>query len=158
MIIAILIFLAIMSAIDIMFINKKIYSPIFVFNMIWLITLGLYELKLSTLQQDLSNRTLLIFSICILSYNITCIIAKYVKLNFLKNKFKINAKFKVKTIDDKVRIAKWIALILFGIQIIYSGGLPLIWKLTGDSRIYFDFRNTISNRSVVWFNYLFRCI
>lgn len=137
MIIAILIILLTTNIIDFMFINKKIYSPIFIFNTIWFVSLGLYELKLSTLQQNLSDRTLIIFMVCILSYNIASIIAKYVKFKIPK---KIRRKREGKlSVDEKVKIAKWIALILFIIQIIYSGGLPLIWKLTGDTRIYFDF-------------------
>lgn len=147
MIISILLFLTIMSIVDIIFINKKIYSPIFIFNIIWLVTLGLYELKLSTLQQDLSSRTLLIFFICIFSYNMTCILTKYIKFDFFKNKIKFSSKFmgdfksivQPKTVEDKIRIAKWIALILFSIQVIYSKGVPLIWKVTGDTRTYFDF-------------------
>ncbi len=158
MIIAILILLASMCIIDIVYINKKIYSPIFVFNAIWLITLGLYELKLSTLQQDLSNRTIFIFLICIVSYNITCLVKlllniKNIKINRMKpfiNKEKVKEKIfnytiikkilaKNYTIEDKVKIGKYIVLIIFVIQTIYSRGLPLIWKLTGSSKVYIDY-------------------
>ena len=43
------------------------------------------------------------------------------------------------TIEDKVKIGKYIVLIIFVIQTIYSRGLPLIWKLTGSSKVYIDY-------------------
>ena len=69
--------------------NKKIYSPTFIFNFVWLITLSLYELKLSTLQQDLSNRTILIFWICIITYNTICVLMKHIKMPSLQKKIKL---------------------------------------------------------------------
>lgn len=119
--------------------NKKIYSPTFIFNFVWLITLSLYELKLSTLQQDLSNRTILIFWICIITYNTICVLMKHIKMPSLQKKIKLEFFRKNFSVEKKVKIAKWIAIIIFIIQTIYSGGLPLIWKLTGDSKIYFDY-------------------
>ena len=182
MIYLILILLAVICLLDFIK-NKKIYTPLFTFNFIWLITLALYELKLSKLQQDLSNRTILIFFICIVSYNLTCFIFSYFKIGkIIKEKFiskkknkstetnknterientekreniekneslKKNGIFEIiftkikvilsKDVNTKVRICKYIAIIIFIIEIIYSGGLPLIWKIIGDNKNYFDF-------------------
>lgn len=151
--------------------KRDIFSPIFIFNFIWCLTISMYQLKFSTLQQDLSTRTLWVFLICILSYNITCIFFKG-KLSFDKfreKKEKIKRKFKFRknkvkdsgeskdrvcerikdisiiSIEKKINIAKWIAIIIFIIEIIYSRGVPLVWKLTGDSKNYFDFGITSVN-------------
>lgn len=61
--------------------NKKAFSPSFVFNAIWFITLSLYQFKLSNIQQDFSNRTVFIFFVCVISYNLVLVI-----LNFINNK------------------------------------------------------------------------
>lgn len=136
--------------------NKKIFSPSFVFNFIWFITLSLYQLKLSYIQHDLSNRTVLTFFVCVLSYNIVLFVCsmisdklknKGVKENVPKkmpvfiNKMKniYNKIVNKNTIDKKVKIAKYIVIIVFIIEVIYSGGVPLIWKITGESKNYFDF-------------------
>lgn len=136
--------------------NRKVFSPSFIFNFIFFITLFLYQFKLSYIQQDLSNRTILIFFVCVVAYNVTLILLDIIFLK-LKNKEEkeklpqripeilIKIKNKVytiitsKTIEEKVKIAKYVAIAIFIIQTIYSGGLPLIWKITGASKIYFDF-------------------
>ena len=71
--------------------NKKLLSPSFIFNFIWFVTLLLYQFKLSYIQQDLSNRTILIFFVCVLSYNIALLICNT-----------ITAKLKNKEADNKV--------------------------------------------------------
>ena len=118
--------------------TKKILSPTFVFNFIWFITLFLYEFKLSYLQQNLSNRTVLIFFACVFSYNITILFCNFMKLKLPKFKFNFKLK-KHFSSDDKLKIAKWISIIVFIIEVIYSGGAPLIWKFIGSSKTYFDF-------------------
>ena len=116
---------------------KQILSPTLIFNTIWFITLLLYEFKLSYLQQDLSNRTILIFYICVFSYNIVIFLLKkinYKPSNILFVKSKISFCLK-----NKLKLAKLIAIIIFLIEVVYSGGVPLIWKLLGINRTYFDF-------------------
>ena len=148
--------------------KRDIFSPMFIFNFMWCLTIGMYQLKFSTLQQDLSTRTLCVFLICILSYNIICFVWQG-KLNFNKFIEKIKKKFKLRknkvknreetrdtvceriknrpviSIEKKINIAKWIAIIIFIIEIIYSRGVPLVWKLLGDSKNYFDFGITSIN-------------
>lgn len=114
--------------------NKNILSPTFIFNFIWFITLLLYEFKLSYIQQDLSSRTIICFLCCILGFNVFFFFFKLIKVKLLKIKF--NPKF---SIDRKVKIAKYIAIVIFIIEVIYSKGFPLLWKVIGSNKNYFDF-------------------
>lgn len=133
--------------------NKKIFSPSFIFNAIWFITLFLYQFKLSYIQQDLSYRTIFIFYICVISFNSVILV-----LNVLNSKFKICSKkdkekrnfldkfkdiinkiFTQNSIEQKVRYAKYLAIIIFIIEVIYSGGVPLVWKIIGSEKVYIDF-------------------
>ena len=137
--------------------KKNLLNPIFIFNFIWLLTIVLYELKLSYLQQDLSSRTILIFWISVIVYNVICFIflnstvkeKLKTKINIFRiPKVEIIQKIKsifLSNIDTKIKIAKWIAIIIFIVEIIYSKGLPLIWKMTGNSKTYFDFGITSLN-------------
>lgn len=124
--------------------NRNYFSPLFIFNFIWALTLGLYQMKISYLQHDLSERTIFIFYICVIAYNLAVILCKYMKLDRLKIKRKKNiSNNKIinpsRKIEYKIKIARNIALIVFVIEIIYSKGLPIIWKIIGSSKIYFDF-------------------
>lgn len=134
--------------------NRKLFSPSFIFNFIWLITLCMYQFKLSYIQQELSNRTIFIFFICVIFYNITLLVSNIVVNNlkndeeklpkkvsklFIKIKNKFNDIITNKTVDERVKIAKYIIIIVFIIQVIYSKGVPLIWKLIGNGKTYFDF-------------------
>lgn len=133
--------------------NKKIFSPVFIFNAIWFITLFLYQFKLSYIQQDLSNRTLLIFFVCVISYNLVFII-----LNMLNSKYKMFSKkdkekrsffgktkvvidkvLTEQTLDKKVKFAKYLVIVIFIVEVIYSGGVPLVWKFMGSEKLYIDF-------------------
>lgn len=114
--------------------NKKVYTPIFLYNSIWLITILLYQLKLSYLQQNLSPETLKIFLVAVLSYNLGYIFFSLFRV--FKNKARNNYHF---TIDKKINIANIIIAIIFIIEIIYSGGFPFLWKIIGSSKIYFDY-------------------
>lgn len=113
--------------------NKKIFSLRFVFNFIWFIVLFLYQFKLSYIQQTLSNKTLLVLFVCVLSYNITLTILKLFKLKEIKLNFNFG-----KT-NIKLNFAKYIVVLVLIIEIIYSKGFPLLWKLIGSGKTYFDY-------------------
>lgn len=118
-------------------IHRKILKPGFLFNFIWLVTLILYEMKLSYIQQDLSNKTVMIFYVCVIAFNVAVLIPELVNLKAIRFKFKkIHAKY---SIEKKLRIAKYAAIGIFVIEIFYSGGVPLIWKFLGNGKTYFDF-------------------
>lgn len=137
--------------------NRKIFSPSFIFNTIWFVTLSLYQLKLSYIQQDLSNKTVFIFYVCVLSYNITLILLNLIEskrkdketknskmpkkiFNFIREiKSKVYNILTSRTVEKKVKIAKYIAIIIFIIEVICSKGVPLVWKIIGNGKTYFDF-------------------
>lgn len=134
MILYILLFLLLFLCVIDFKINKKIFSPTFLFNFIWFITLFLYEFKLSHIQHDLTERTILCFYICVVSYNLIMYIIKFLKLKEIKFNFK--SKFSV---DEKIKFCNLVVLIVLIIEIIYSKGFPLYWKLFGLGKTYFDF-------------------
>lgn len=116
--------------------DKDILSPRVLFNLIWLFILGLYQLRLSYWQQDLSSRTLLIFLCCIISFNISSLFFSMFKINkvrFLKRE-KNNNQFSNRVFKINIFI-----LILFVIEVIYSKGFPLLWKFTDSTKSYMDF-------------------
>ena len=137
MIVFAIIFLIIACVADI-YINRKIYTPTLIFNSIWLVTLILYEFRLSNLQHVLSDRIAFIFITCILSYNIASLAMKLAKRNGEDRKklININARF---TTDQKVRFFKYVTIIVFIIEVIYSEGVPLFWKIFGTGKTYFEF-------------------
>ena len=65
-----------------LYVRKNIFSPTIIFNFIWFIILFLYEFKLSYIQQDLSSKTLFIFFVAIISFNLSSLfISFYKKIN-----------------------------------------------------------------------------
>ncbi len=149
-ILAIMLFLVIMIAIDFIK-NKKILTPIVTFNFIWLITIFLYQMKLSTLQQDFNDRTLNIFLVCIFGYNLGVIFYYLVYKFFISQKKEIEKKdssnkavillrkyFSI-DVEKKFKIANIIIIIGIILEMIYSKGFPLIWKLVGNGKTYMDF-------------------
>lgn len=112
---------------------KKVLSPIFIFNFIWFFVLTLYQLKLSYLLQDLSDRTLLVFFISILVYNIFSLIFNFFKIKNKKDKKQTGS------LKKRLNIAKCIVIVVFMIEIIYSGGFPLLWMFIGSSKNYFSY-------------------
>lgn len=122
--------------------TKVIFTPIKIFNFVWIAVLFLYELKLSYIQQDFSDRTLLIFFLCIISYNIAAILFKMIidkkNINKIKNEQQ-NVKIEEINLEKIIKIINIIFIVSFIIEIIYSKGIPLLWKLTGSPKTYLDF-------------------
>ena len=116
--------------------TRKIFTPVLIFNFIWFFTLSIYNLKISYLQQELSERTLYLFILNILGFNITYLIIS----SFKKREVTITKRKVLKyTKEQRIRFAKWFVIFLFIVETIYSGGLPIIWKITGVGKNYFDF-------------------
>ena len=113
--------------------EKNILNPLFVFNFVWFITLSLYELKISYIQQDFSNRSIFIFWICVIFYNLALISFELIGFPAIKQK-RI-----VRNYKKRRKMAKYIVLIIFLFEASYSKGLPLIWKMTGVNKTYFDY-------------------
>lgn len=145
--------------------TKKIYSPGVIFNGIFFVTLWLYELKLSYIQHDLLPRTVFCLWVAVICFNVAYFFCGlintkrtvFVRLGISES---FNAELpsgngltgnnlivlyrKRRSIEEpfstvKLNVINSIVVLLFGIQVVYSGGVPLIWKLIGSSKIYFDF-------------------
>ena len=129
--------------------NKKILSPRFLFNFIFFISSSLYEWHFSYIQQELSDRTELILLNCVVFYNLTYYYFEHIfnkdkffkLIKKLKEKFNIKNKLpKIKTsMNKRIKIAKYIVIVTFIIECIYSKGFPLLWKFTDDARSYLEF-------------------
>lgn len=119
-------------------IHKSIVSPIILFNGIWLVTLLLYNIKMSTIQKDLSERCILCIWCCVIGFNVAAAfkyLMTYVKWNHLLN-IKRTIIF---TVDQKIKYANYLIIFVFIVELIYSKGCPLIWMLTGSTKSYFQF-------------------
>ncbi len=114
--------------------NNKICSPGILCNLTFFICLSLYSFYLSNLQQVLSNRTLLTLFIFLIAYNIPVFLSYYAR-PIVVHKSQINYVLTKK----RQNIICLCAIAFLIIEIIYSGGIPLIWKLTGSDKTYFDF-------------------
>ena len=117
-------------------VTKKILNPIFIFVGTWLAIIVLYQFELSNWQYNLIDDSYITFIINIMAFTIS-----YLLVYILKRKKIIQNNEKK---DDKNVIVDfnfikkmfifWIIIEI--IETIYSGGIPIIWKLVGSSKTY----------------------
>lgn len=119
--------------------DKKILSPVKIFNAIWLIIYALYSLNLSYIQQPLSERTIIIFIVCIFFYNVSCLLIKKFYPKTKKDKKTRMRLFQKLDIKKRLDIINVAFIIVFIIEIIYSGGVPLLFRLQGKNSQYLNF-------------------
>lgn len=117
--------------------ERKLYSPAVVFNGIFFVTLFLYNFKFSTIQHDLSSRTLLLLFLCEVGFNLPVFISKYGRKPVELVKYKKQMALGLS--PTKEMVIFYVILAMFVVELIYCGGCPLLWKFTGDSRTYMDF-------------------
>ncbi len=123
--------------------NRKIYSPGVVFNVITFVTLFLYSFMLSNIQQILSGRTVLLLTMCIIWFNIPVFLGYSIKPK-QPNPEKLKQIEPVE-LQDGMKSNKFdlilfiVVLCLFLIEVIYNKGFPLLWKLLKNGKTYFDF-------------------
>lgn len=122
-------------------VNRSFLTPGVIFNTLFLIVLLLYSLQLSDIQDTLSTRTVACFWATIIPFNIVVFL-----YYFFSNKKKVEVIGNYDKQKDRYCLShnatmalRFILIILFFIQVAYSRGLPLLWKLTGDPRTYVDF-------------------
>ena len=130
-----LIFLLVLIIFDLLK-NKKVHTPGFVFNTMFFITLLLYCMYLSYVQLWLSTRTVWIITLFIISFNIP-IFRNYYKKD--KKIIVIKHRIPFRISEKKEMIIYYIALVVFILEVIYSKGCPLVWKIIGNGKTYFDF-------------------
>ena len=126
--------------------DKRWFSPLKIFNIVWLVVFGLYQLKLSYLQDDFTNTALWVFLICILTFDVVCItyniLIKHGQIRrfMAGQKNRIFAWYKPKfDIDKKLKIVNLVFIGLFIIEIIYSKKIPLISLMAGGDSEYLKF-------------------
>lgn len=120
--------------------SRHIVNPLSCFALIWGGILLLYQLRLSKWQEPIAPETYLVFIAVLISFG-----ALYFVGLALADKIMVsNALEKTKwaTVEINPNVIKLLFSIWAVIEVvetIYSGGLPLIWHLSGDVRTYFDY-------------------
>lgn len=115
--------------------EKKIFSPGFVFNGIFFITIALYVMYLSYVQKYLSFRMVMLLYVAVAFFNIPRVYDVYDDSKIKQP----NGVLNIELSKNKEFIACAIAVFMFLVELVYCNGCPLIWKVTGDGRTYFDF-------------------
>ncbi len=122
--------------------TKVLLNPVTLYNVLWLGVISLYQLRLSKLQDELSIKGILLLIIPIVAFNLVYYIITLVRY-LVKSSYKrvsytnkeLNLFFNSKIIYNLFKF--WFVIEI--LEIIYSKGLPIIWKLTGNSKTYMDF-------------------
>lgn len=114
-------------------ITKKILNPVTIFCGIWLLIILSYQFQLSNWQGDLITNSYITFIINIFAFSICYLLVYKVDLKKCRNEKKQEEKIVSYNVIKKIFIF-WV--IIECIETIFSGGLPLIWKLTGSSKTY----------------------
>ncbi len=115
---------------------KSILSPLFMFNMIWLVTLLLYQMKWSEIQQDLNDKCILCIWCAVVSYNLAGLLSKglsHVKFRKLFDTFILR---RCISFQEKIRYINALIIVMLIIEGIYSKGYPLAWILLGNGKSY----------------------
>lgn len=116
--------------------NKKLHTPGIIFNLVFLVSLFLYNFYLSDIQQTLTSKTIWIITSFIVAFNIP-IFRNYYKKNIMIVNLKKRIPFRIS--ETREMIVYYIAFTVFVVEMIYSKGCPLAWKLIGNGKTYFDF-------------------
>lgn len=139
LIIALIIFLIIDIKLD-----KNFITPIKIYNILWFVLILLYQLNLSYIQTTLSNRTLFIFWIFTIFYNMFYYLFYYETNKNNKYNEKENIKkYKITTRDFNnekiIKIVDIFFIAMFIIEIIIEKGFPLLFRLQGKGSNYLSF-------------------
>lgn len=116
--------------------TKKFLNPITIFNSIWILVIFLYNFRLSYLMDELSQRCILIFIVMIISFDLSFIVIYFFTKKNMVQKVKFSNLIIKKRLLD---VMFWIWLFIEIIETVYSKGVPLLWKLTGSPKTYFDY-------------------
>jgi len=129
-----LIFLMILFIFLGIILTKKVINPLSAFNLIWLVVIAMYQLRLSELQDILNDESVITFIICILSFSITFILGYVIKIKQKERK----ESDKIIEYDTIKKIFIFWLIIEF-IETVWSGGLPILWKIIGSSKTYMNY-------------------
>lgn len=123
--------------------DKFLITPIKTFNFVWLCVMFFYNFKLSNIQQDFSERTLLIFLVCIVSFDIASMFMRRIKISSRQQANEYNNFIKksddVRKDVNMITVINIIFMLAFAVEVLYSRGFPLLWQLIGVEKTYIDF-------------------
>ncbi len=131
--------------------HRTLINYVSIFTGVWLIVLLLHRMELSYHLGAISEKTtwylLGIFSSFVLGYFYIMLfyLPKYKAKSYYKESKVIDYQkylrffFNQKKVENFFLLSFILIMVCMFLQVIYSGGLPAIWLLTGDSRTYFDF-------------------
>lgn len=117
-------------------VTKKILNPIFIFVGTWLAIIVLYQFELSNWQYNLIDDSYITFIINIMAFTISYLLVYIFKRKKIiqNNENKDDKNVIVDFNFIKKMFIFWIIIEI--IETIYSGGIPIIWKLVGSSKTY----------------------
>jgi len=115
--------------------------PLAIFWLAWLLTVVLYDLHLSLLLIYPSDLVVRVVAWIVVPYTLTILIylgcRSWAPHQLLS--FRLGSGWRTAKLKRLLRIAFVIWAILTLVEIIVSGGVPLLWLIQGSSKTYFDF-------------------
>lgn len=126
--------------------KQKLANPLSIFNAIWLIIVLLYQLHLSRLQEPLSDETMSVLCINVAAFSIGYLVLSLIIRLLRKNKRSTllaqekNKKVKSVSVSSKLikKMFFWWAAVEI-VEVFVSGGIPVFWKIFGDTKTYMSF-------------------
>ncbi len=116
----------------------KAISPLLLIGLPWVLTFLLYLLDATDNLVDLDVNLAVILSLVLLLFfaaSFLPLLLTKKKRNTVKRETEIN----INRLKKSIQVVFWIWLAGSGLDILYSGGLPLIWGLTNSPKNYTDF-------------------
>lgn len=115
--------------------------PLVIFWSAWLITILLYDMHLSMLLIYPSSMVVRVVAWIVIPFTLTVLIylssRSWTRPSVLD--FRIDTAFRAEKLTHTLHIAFVIWAALTIVEIIASGGVPLLWLIQGSSKTYFDF-------------------
>lgn len=156
--------------------RKLILHPLFVFCVTWGAVIGAYTLHWSQLQVVDISDGLTFISVALGTFVVTSVLFHAVGFTL---SLRSDRREKSDDVDlSATNLSNWFFLWagLTMLEVVFSGGVPIVWAITGSSKTYFDFgiptvhgflNSLISSISLIWFwqflqtkekKYLFRSL
>lgn len=119
-------------------VSGRTFNPLSVFVAIWGSVTGLSMLQLSRWQTGVSDETLTVFCFVLLMFALAYLLIIFVgdrQRPRVSPDWATNRAIPYKTVRTLFMV--WMAIEV--VEVIYSGGIPIIWHLIGSGKTYFDF-------------------
>ena len=127
-------------------VSKTFANPLSAFSGIWLTIVLLYQLRLSGLQKSLNQELYFALTIVLISFTAVYLFIRWLGDRWLEDGFSIVLEKGAFTSEDRLGQIASICFALFVVwlvasvvEVLASGGVPVLWLLTGSSKTYFDF-------------------